>query len=85
MVERTTDIIDAEKTEKELALRAADNALNLVMVEIHEVDKMITDLENKKGELRESARKARHIMRGIESDIRLLTNEYWNRRKGRAL
>ena len=85
MTERTTDEIDAEKTAKELALRAADDSLNCVMTEIYAVEKMITDLENRKADLREAARKARHNMRGIESEIRILTNEFWSRKKGRAL
>lgn len=78
---RTLDEIEAERTAKENLIRTTDNSLDTVMAEIYSLDRQIVGLEERKSELRESARKARHILRGLNMEIKQLTNEWFRRRE----
>jgi len=77
---KTPEDIENERVEKLKEKAKADDALQVILGEIHETDKQITDLEIKKAELREVARKGRHNIRRLDTEIEVLKSEYFKAR-----
>ena len=77
----SSDELDNMRVEKEKLLKPADHDLGTVEQESHRLAKEILALRTKKAENDINLDKARHIVRGINSDIRIITSYFWSARK----
>jgi len=83
LVNLTASQIDNLKVEKEKELRIAEDNLHKVALEKLELGKQIILLEGQSKDLQIAISKARHITKILESDIRILTSEFWRAKDSR--
>jgi len=80
MTERTTTEIENERVELMKERAVQDDMLQVVLEKIHALEKDITNKEIEKAEMRDAARKYRHVIRGYDLKIKLLETEFWRAR-----
>jgi molybdopterin-biosynthesis enzyme MoeA-like protein len=74
--------IDLLKTEKEKELREAQKNLHEVELAELELSKQIVDLQAQRKPLQIAISKARHTVRTLSLDIKILISEFWAARNG---
>lgn len=74
----TASEIDNLKVCKEKELKIAQENLYKVEIEELEIAKQIVILQTKRKDLQIAGSKARHIVRTLNLDIKILTSEFWS-------
>jgi len=69
--------IDLKKTDKEKELQTAQNHLHTVELEELEIAKQIVNLQAKRKDLQIAISKARHIVKNLNLDVKILTSLFW--------
>jgi molybdopterin-biosynthesis enzyme MoeA-like protein len=82
-VNMTTSEIDNLKIEKEKELREAQKSLYEVELKELQLSKQIVDLQSQKKDFQIAASKARHIVRTLSLDIKILIAEFWRSKDNR--
>lgn len=77
MPELTASQIDNQKVEKEKEYRSALATLHEVELQELELGREIIKLQGQRKDLQIAASKARHIVRTLAQDIKILTSEFW--------
>jgi len=76
----TSDQIDTIKVEKEKEYRTAQEVLNTVELRELELAKEICKLQLERKSLQIAISKAKHNVRTLAIDIKILTSEFWRAR-----
>jgi molybdopterin-biosynthesis enzyme MoeA-like protein len=79
----TATEIDNLKCKKELELKDAENNLHVVDIEELEIGKQIISLQMKRKDLQIALSKAKHIVKNLTIDIRIITSAFWKAKDGR--
>lgn len=79
----TATEIDALKVEHEKSLKIAQNVLNEVEVKALVISKEICELQLEKKGFQIALVKAKHNVKTLSLDIRILTSAFWNARDNR--
>lgn len=77
----SSDELDELKTTKEKELQIEDGHLGLAEQENHRIAKAILELRIKKKDSDIALDKARHNVRKLASDIKIITSYFWNSRR----
>ncbi len=77
----SSDELDHLKTQKEQELQIEDGHLGLAEQENHRLAKEILALRIQKKDSDMMVDKARHNVRKLQSDIKIITSYFWNTRR----
>lgn len=77
----SSDELDDLKTTKEKELQIEDGHLGLAEQENHRLGKEILELRIKKKDSDIAVDKAKHNVRKLQSDIKIITSYFWNSRR----
>ncbi len=78
----TASEIDNLKVEKEKAYQSALNDLHEVELKELEIAKRIVALQSQRKDYQIAKEKARHIVRTLAIDVKILTSLFWKARNG---
>lgn len=80
----TASEIDSVKVEKEKEYQAALNDLHEVELKELEIAKQIVALQSQRKDYQIAKEKAKHIVRTLAIDVKILTSLFWKARNGGA-
>lgn len=79
----TASEIDNAKVEKEREYQSALNDLHEIEIKELEIAKRIVALQSQRKDFQIAKEKARHIVRTLAIDVKILTSLFWKARDGR--